>query len=163
MWLTVISNLTEDPKPSFLISGWILENRWQMKSIMTFIRGNRCIERMIIWKKIGGGTSSQYSVVSISALAFIKINYSILQFTWVYCRKPFYIFFSTTVWMNWDFKLPPFVVFERLWGFGCYSKGFSLEWKMNLDATPKERGDVSDVLHATSKQLIQHSIKVCVR
>ena len=30
----------------------------QIKSYMTFIRGNRCIERTIIWKKYGGDTSS---------------------------------------------------------------------------------------------------------
>ena len=36
---------------------------FQVKSSMTFIRGNGCIERMVIWKKNGGDTSSLYMVV----------------------------------------------------------------------------------------------------
>ena len=51
----------------------------QMKSSMTFIQGNRCIERMIIWKKNGSGTSSHVSFIINRASIMVPFTF---HFRW---------------------------------------------------------------------------------
>ena len=46
---------------------------------------------------------------------------------------------------------------------GIIPKGFSMRWKMNLDATPTERMGVTNILNSTSLELMQQCIEVYPR